>query len=400
MRKKILGVEPEPSGHHFSLYLKNIVDGLRDECALHLLTTKSAVLHEAFYLSGLNKQQLIVHYMSGAGLIKRGNWLRVLLDQIKVYAEIRKCFKHLNQVHNFDLVIVPCLDHFEKALAIFGSPFSKTKYIGILISVKFFQADLKIRQEIKNDKYLKYLFYRILCQAQLSALFITDEILYEHLFREKKAAQLEKIKYLPEPCELKDSEFLGSSKFDLGIPDIKKVILVYGDLSSRKGICELLDCIAINSNVIVILAGILQSSIKKILESDRPQKLIFADNLRVYPGFHSSEQSDIFFRSADIVWVAYTEGFIGSSGVYFQAAAYGIPVISSNIGLLSWLVQKNKNGITVDVANKDSIAQGIELLCSNQSLARSLSKGGIELSKKHSSSIFASIISKTVEVTI
>lgn len=78
--------------------------------------------------------------------------------------------------------------------------------------------------------------------------------------------------------------------------------------------------------------------------------------------FHDADDESQVFSASDAVWVAYVNGFSGSSGVLHQSVGYGLPVIAGNSGLIGTLVQRFQLGATLDPTESSTVASALKAL--------------------------------------
>ena len=159
---KVLIVEPESSGHHFSLYLKLIVRSLNNKVDIHLLTREDSKLHPAYEIVlGECNRKMITHFLPSLTKTKSNSTFQLFIQQCKLYFSIKKAFENLVKEFSFDKVFLVNLDHIEKPLSIFGSPFGSYIYAGIFMNPKFHKFKLGIGPKSRNDKIYEFLFNRL-----------------------------------------------------------------------------------------------------------------------------------------------------------------------------------------------------------------------------------------------
>ncbi|MEB3280496.1 MAG: glycosyltransferase [Lyngbya sp.] len=207
----------------------------------------------------------------------------------------------------------------------------------------------------------KLLLSRILRHPKLQNLFCLDPFAIDHLNRFKTHV---KAIHLPDPVEQIEPEKLPSSllKEQLGIDPERQIFLLFGALTQRKGIYQLLDAIAslspeLNQKICLLLVG--ESNIATSLDlkiarlcQEQPVQII-----RRYE-FISDEEIPAYFNLADVVLAPY-QRHVGMSGILLLAAAAAKPVLSSNYGLMGEMVKRHQLGLTVDSTIPSEIAQGL-----------------------------------------
>lgn len=208
---------------------------------------------------------------------------------------------------------------------------------------------------------------RMLHHPQFRTLFCLDPFAVDQL---TKLYSANKAIYLPDPIEFQEVELaqLESLKRQLGITGDRSIFLLFGALTERKGIFQLLDAIArlpteLCEKLCVVFVG--ESRLKAELEvratllsENKPVQLI-----RQYE-FVSNADVSAYFQMADAVLAPYQQ-HIGMSGVLLWAAAAQKPVLSSNYGLMGELVQRYRLGITIDSTIPSEITAGLIYLLTN-----------------------------------
>ena len=159
---KILIIETEIDGHYISLYLKNIVREIlsRKIESLTIITKKSAIADENYKF--FKNKKINIFYIRDIKKPKKYNFLFLLIYQIRYYFNIKKSFNTISKNKKFDLVYVNTLDHFDKALSIFGSPFKKVNFYGLFNHIRFHLSYFKLEKNFLFSYFYEILFRRIL----------------------------------------------------------------------------------------------------------------------------------------------------------------------------------------------------------------------------------------------
>jgi len=143
-------------------------------------------------------------------------------------------------------------------------------------------------------------------------------------------------------------------------------LLIAGSLSTRKGISEVIQALVrtpeqIRRSVVLHVVGHPENGqlehIKKALQQLEGAGGKLLSDLR----FVTDRELDGYIRQADAVLTVYRD-FKGSSGILIRAAHFGKPVISSDAGLLGYLVRRNKLGQTVNVKHSETLVASLEQL--------------------------------------
>ena len=131
-----------------------------------------------------------------------------------------------------------------------------------------------------------------------------------------------------------------SSKKKLGLEG--KVVLYIGRLVKNKGIHHLIEAMKNNkSNLIIAGNGDYEEFLK-----DFAKKM---NSNTKFVGFISGDTKKIYFSSADLfVLPSFTEG---QPVTVKESIAYNVPVIATNVGGTSYLIENGKNGFLVPVGD-------------------------------------------------
>lgn len=240
-----------------------------------------------------------------------------------------------------------------------------------------------------------FLLSRVLRNPQLKTLFCLDPFAVKDI--ENFHGQAKAI-HLPDPVLLNNkAELQTDLRESLGIHSHRLVFLLFGALTERKGIYQLLDAIKylpteICDKICLLLIGeandenqmLIQSKISAIRKS-QPVQIVSHYN------FVPEQEVQKYFQIANVVLAPY-QRHVGMSGILLLAAAAQKPVLSSNYGLMGEIVERYKLGITVDSSVPEEIAKSLshfllephEQLCDKSQMHL--------LAKQNSAERFASVI--------
>ncbi|PSB03535.1 glycosyl transferase family 1 [Merismopedia glauca CCAP 1448/3] len=209
----------------------------------------------------------------------------------------------------------------------------------------------------------KFILANILKNLQLSTLFSLDNYVIKYLDRFPNAA---KVIPLPDPIATTQVKVtsVDNLRERLGIDPNIQIFLVFGALTPRKGISELLEAISLLSEELcdrfcLLLVG--EASLENQtqflsqianLQQQKPIQIIS------HFEFVGESEVPIYFQLADLVLAPY-QRHVGMSGILLLAAAAGKPVLSSDYGLMGQVVREYQLGMVVDAGNPEAIAQGL-----------------------------------------
>jgi len=335
---------------------------------------------------------LTFHYTNDIYPSFKNSIFQLLKYQYKLYYNIKVKYKILNLKFTFKYVIVPTFDHFDKIFSILGSPFQNTPFFGIYISPKFHRNTMGIGAKSRSDFLYFYLFKKMLSSKNLIKVLVVDPLFKEYInqFNFKPA---NKLIFFNEPINLTGNTTKEKARELLGIPKDSNVILIYGDISKRKGVIQIANSIRLlDQKYILLIAGTINNNLKDFFESDFIANLIEDRKIVISNGFKNEVEEFNYFISSDVISVAYESSFTSSSGVYYQACSIGKPVLVNKCGLLYWLVQKYNNGISINLNDTESIAKDIEKLFNDKSIYTHYSSQSKLIAKNHSPDQFINSI--------
>ena len=362
---KFLIVEPQYEGHYLILYIKFLIRVLtQKKHQIIILTTKKASKHDSFSIIKKENPNIKIHYFNYS---KPRIYLSffLLLSQIKLYFTIKKSFKTIYNKYQLDHVFVNSLDHYDKAISIFGSPFKDIKFSGIYVNPKFHLKKIGIGSAGRFNLISKFLFLKLLQIPKLNTIF-TNDFFFIKYFRNSKLLNKKKISFLFEPREFQKKYKKNEARKILKLPLDTTQILVYGALKESKGIRQLLKILTntkIKKTIKVILAGYQDQQVKNFLSSDFCNNLIRKNKLIIFNGFQNDKMESLIFSAVDLIWIGYQKNFPFLSGVLYQAAVMHKPIIASNHGIINWMNKKYNLGYSVDIEDEELLIKKINLLC-------------------------------------
>lgn len=398
----VLIVEPEASGHHMALYVRLIVRvALQRGWKIRLLTTATAVKHPAFNLvKSEASTALNVSFMEEVKSSSTFDAWSLLILQNQYFLSFSKAFRNIPKTDIPDIVYLVNLDYCDKIISLRGSPFGQVPFSGMMMDVKYHRSVMGIGPPARSNRLYESLFRRLLRLPTLHTATVIDEAFLSYIKR-INCLEYRKIRFVPDVGQVSGTESREAARSALGFQADDFVILIYGSLTGRKGIRELLDAIdmpLVPKQIKLLVAGKPDQNIVSILSNLKSNKLKKENRLVESLGFHDDTQEFRVFRSADLVWVGYTGGFNGSSGVLYQAGSLALPVIGNRSGLIGWLIQQHSLGLAVDPENVQEVVEAVCHMYENRSLRHSLGINGHELASKHTGEQFGLSVCDAIEL--
>lgn len=208
--------------------------------------------------------------------------------------------------------------------------------------------------------------------SQLKNLFCLDPYVVKYL-----ESYPTKVKVLPlaDPVSI-DSHLTSDTeqlKTSLGIEPERKVFLLFGGLTKRKGVFPLLKALTLlsipeNQKLCLLLVGSITSEFKQKIQPQIDQ-LVQSKGIQIISDYNyvSDDKVQQYFQLADVILALY-QRHVGMSGILMRAAAAGKPVLSSNYGLMGEITRRYQLGIDVDASNPEAIALQLRQLISKPAI--------------------------------
>ena len=364
--KNILIIETEHGGHYLTVYIRYILKSFKKKkVKITLLTSASSKIKGIRALMSLKSENIKFEIKTIINFpIKNYSSFQLMVSQINLYFAIKKKFIKLNTKVKFDYIILTSLQKFEKALVLFGSPFGNINFTGIYLGAKFHLNNYNIFYKSRYN-FLSKKFFQLLIKIPNLKNIITNDALFDHYIHSTSWKEHKKLIFLNDPMEFKFNFSKKISRQKLGLSSKSILILVYGALSSSKGIKELLSIfnnILLSSDIKVIFAGLQDENIKNFFNKNTfVKKLKLQKKVLFYNKWVSEKKEALFFGASDIVWIGY-KNYPFPSGVLNQAIIKQIPVLISDDGYIYKLNRKYKFGRSVNIYKPSSIIKGINFI--------------------------------------
>ncbi|AFZ44037.1 glycosyl transferase group 1 [Halothece sp. PCC 7418] len=211
----------------------------------------------------------------------------------------------------------------------------------------------------------KWLLRKTLQNSRLQTLFTLDPFAVQAI---NQFCPQQKVIHLSDPVVIPDSTRFESNHLreTLGVESGRKVFLLFGALTRRKGIYQLLEAVHLLPSSLcekLCLAFVGKASPK---EQNKLQAHIAAlrevqpvQVIETYK-FICEQQVPVYFQMADVVLAIYQQ-HVGMSGILLLAAAAQKPVLSSDYGLMGEMTRRHQLGLVVDSTQPQEIVKGLAL---------------------------------------
>ena len=170
--------------------------------------------------------------------------------------------------------------------------------------------------------------------------------------------------------------FSGYTRLDSGreVPSPRPTVLFFGRMEPYKGVGVLADAIPLVRaripDVRFLLAGR-----GGALDQLRP-RLDAEAGVEIQDHYIETDDVGLLFRQATVVAAPYLEA--SQSGVVCVALAFGVPVVATNVGALSEMVEDGINGLLVEPDQPSVFAEALCRVLEDPELASLLSSGARE----------------------
>ncbi|MDZ8187292.1 MAG: glycosyltransferase [Nostoc sp. ChiSLP02] len=219
------------------------------------------------------------------------------------------------------------------------------------------------KQELIWELRDKFCLSRLLKNSRLQTLFCLDPFAVEHInvLQGKTTAR-----YLPDPVQLypASENRLETLKNSLGINPNRKIFLLFGVLTKRKGIDNLLEAVAslppeLCQQLCLLLIGPSESGEQEKLQARVAQISQFLPiQIICRHDFITDEEIQPYFQISDVILAPY-QRHIGMSAILVRAAAAQKPVLCSDFGLMGEIARCYGLGLVVDSTKPSEIAKGL-----------------------------------------
>jgi len=169
-----------------------------------------------------------------------------------------------------------------------------------------------------------------------------------------------RVRYLPDPWD--PEVFLSYSKnaarLALSIPSDKICILLFGEISSRKGADLLLEAFTRVADVdrhLLLLVGRVGGDLRSGPFQSLLSVGILNKSVRLIEGYIAEEDVSKYFHACDLVACTYPSWFRVSSGTFTRACAAMRPVIAPEAGAVGACMRHHDIGFCYKASSLDSL---------------------------------------------
>ena len=342
------------------MYVRFLVRGLvKKKINFSILTSKKIKKHNSFDILKKEKKKIKFYFLDDLEYPKQKDPISLLFFQISNYFKIKKRFEFINRKEKFDYIFLTTLDHIDKVVPFFGSPFGKNKFSSIILNPKNHLNKYKLAQYNFKKFIYDINIKKILKINYLDNLFSNDPLFVKYI--KKKYINLsKKIHYFEEPVELNYLKKVNVAKKELKFNSKDFVILIYGAIKNSKSVIDLIQILHnrnLKKNIKVLLCGVQTKKIKNFLKHKNCINLINENKLKIINKFLNLREEGRVFSASDLIWIVYKDGSFGSSGVLFLAKKSKKPILTSKSGIPYWFNKKYMLGPSIDINNQKQVVK-------------------------------------------
>ncbi|WP_345813045.1 glycosyltransferase [Paraburkholderia sp. PREW-6R] len=352
----VLIVEPNLTGHRWR-YVEWTMQACAEAGYPCIFVTECANEDHrlARQISEANRPDQQIAFVDPEELPRRS--LRGSNQYSRFHHYFKRVHKIISRMQSIRLVVVPYADYFFYGLPFLGSPFGDTPWIGITMRSTFHHHKVGIKAPDRPlvNAIKALIFRRAVRTTGLRTLLTIDPTLPEWAARHASKGSA-KVAYVADPFPDEHAEDPALARARLGLAPDQRYLLVYGAITERKGIYELVHALTrMDKAPALIVAG----------EQDAGTRHFMRNHIRslnpppvVLDSFISNEMERDLFSACDAVWLGY-KGHYGMSGVLVQAYRFGKPVIATEDGLIGWFSRRCELGPVMSDLSSASIGKAI-----------------------------------------
>jgi hypothetical protein len=366
---RILIAEMQSAGHRARLVRWVMEAEAMRTLEVVLCGPKSLLEHEEVVaLRGRFVAQEVVIDDAIARILAGSSFVDLLRKQLMFRSLYARAVQRAKLGGPVDLVILPGVDEALDAWAVLGPGFQGTPWIGISMRPAFHLGSMSevVAPRRRDDWVRTRLYRRLLRNRSLHKLLTIDPVMMDFAPSAFSSGERNRLAYLPDPSPVYDLPARAASRMELGIPEEARLVLLYGSLTARKGVSQLIHAAsapACPGSVHILLAGRQDEDVKQLLQQRAAQALIASGRLHVLQQYLDDRLERTALSATDFMWLGYSK-FYGMSGVLVLAARHGLPCIFSREGIVGYLGRKFVLGPEIDPDNIETVVRALAGLAS------------------------------------
>lgn len=392
----VLIIEPDAHGHRFRYVRFLAEEALRRNYHVTLATCPISASHPSYERLRQSCPDLRIVTFPDVPVTRKTSVGGLSVQQWRSWRAFSHAALTVAKANRVDFVLVPYLNYIDKASALFGSPFRKTPWGGILLRDHFFHPCPDGSYQARCVAWAKrQVLYRLLRQKSLRRVFALNPELPGSF----SLPLAQKLEFLPDAADLSDLKPQVEARRALQLSPDRRYILVYGYLDSRKGVADLLTAARMIPQEIqlsILLVGQHAPEMREFLQTSATNEIATGRVVSI-DRFVSEDIESLAFSAADLVWMGY-KNHLGSSGVLGQAAKAGKPVIACDTGVVGRTASEFALGPVVNTTDPLAVSSAIVPLLTTPNLAEQYARNGLRFASERTPRRFAGTVLDQVAI--
>jgi glycosyltransferase involved in cell wall biosynthesis len=194
----------------------------------------------------------------------------------------------------------------------------------------------------------------ILASQVFRRVLFIDELIYESFLRSVPQTH-SRLALCPDPVETDHTIGKDDFRTRFGIPINAKVLGVFGEINSRKGVDFLIESfghyVAGARDYLLLMGRHSPKVAQKLLRFPAARNIVSID------AFVTDDELISGINAVDVVAAVYRR-HVGSASIVIRAAAAGKPVLGSDFGWIGHMIRKHGLGKVCNVSNGGSLVEG------------------------------------------
>jgi glycosyltransferase involved in cell wall biosynthesis len=360
----------ESSGHR-ARYVRWVIESDVMRTAEVVLSGPRSLLdhQELLALRGRFVAQEVSIDKATAAVLAGTSFVGLLRKQLKYRSMYAHAVRRAKLCGDVDLVILPAADDALEAWAFLGTGFGSTPWVGITMRPAFHLGSMSdvIAPSRRDDWVRTQLYRKLLRDKTLNKLLTIDPAMMEFASSSFTPAERDRLAYLPDPSPECDPPARIASRAELGIPDAARLVLLYGSLTARKGVSQLIHAASAAQcprSIHVLLAGRQDDQVKRMLQDTGAEALSASGRLHILDKYLDNRLEGVVLSAADFMWLGYWK-FYGMSSVLVLGVRHGLPCIFTREGVVGYLGRKFAVGPEIDLGNSQTVIKALDSLANN-----------------------------------
>lgn len=395
MKRAILVIDPDVSGHHPN-YLGLVADAFAE--AGHAVTVAADLSDATIQQQVAGQPWTTLDFRVPSQGVAPLRDLDLVHDQIQYWRRCRALIDGVRSSGWQGKIFFPYLDRIVHAIGLLGSPGAGVSCAGILMRPQFGarQAAAPLKRRLRQ-RLLSRNFRRVARRGHLDHVFVIDPL----TAADTAAAitgTLMRLTELADPADCFRTRSPAEARARLGLPEQGHFVLVYGEISRRKGVAELIAGLAACPGLgqaLVVGRGNpdLGDSLREAAggSEERLNQLMIRIDRRV-----SDVEERLVFEAVDSVWVAYHD-HPGMSGVLVQAGQMELPVFGCATGAIGKYCRERGVGIAFEPGDAGQVATALLQIKLEPLKFAAMGKNGFETFKHFTRAGFKKALVDAIE---